>query len=761
MFLKTEEINENSKSLFIFNKYHLYIDIFKNKLNSFEIEVFSSPKLPENFFKYKYIIIFANISEAEKIIEKKELLNANKKTKILIIFFNDKENFIKIGKKISHEQLHQIKLINLDVNELNDEIIEKVFWFFLSSSKEISLNLDKNIRHVDLVKKNNFRFIKKIKIKNIWKKIIAFVFFLEFIFIIPLVISGVLLFKSSQYLIRFDIKNSENYLYYSTPFLSLTKKTYEYSRPVLSIFYLALIPDNLISLEENGYQLIQNGLDVTKNTQNIIEGILKKNKNKNEEENLIIRLDKLDFQINEIQKRISAIKQLINYDLPFFEKTRNNINNAEQAISQIKKFYEYRKEMLGENKEKKYLLLFANNMELRPGGGFLGSFGVLKFYKNTLTDLKIYDIYDADGQLKAHIEPPAAIRKYLNQPHWFLRDSNFSPDFSENIIKAEFFLEKEMNFKEFDGTILFTTSAINYILEAYGDIYLPDFNEHINKNNFYIKTQTQVEKNFFPGSIQKKSFLSSLVRNLMINLSSVSYKELIFSIKKSFEEKQIVINSKNTDLQSTIESYGWSGKMVIPKCASQTGNCLVDALMPVDANLGVNKSNFFLSRMISQKINIKETGEIENQLSILFKNDSPMTVFPGGIYKNYFQVFIPANSKIKKITKDGVLINDYEKNISGFYDNLSFYFEIQPKKTAEIKIEYSLENVIQKGKGAYQLIVQKQIGSANNDLILEFKFPNNIQIINQNFSALAKGTSLVYNTNLSTDKIFFIELLKE
>ena len=34
-------------------------------------------------------------------------------------------------------------------------------------------------------------------------------------------------------------------------------------------------------------------------------------------------------------------------------------------------------------------------------------------------------------------------------------------------------------------------------------------------------------------------------------------------------------------------------------------------------------------------------------------------------------------------------------------------------------------------------------------------------LVNQNFSALVKNNQILYNTELSADKIFFIELLKD
>ena len=103
--------------------------------------------------------------------------------------------------------------------------------------------------------------------------------------------------------------------------------------------------------------------------------------------------------------------------------------------------------VLGFEKDMKYLILFQNNMELRPGGGFIGSFGILDVKKASVSDFKIYDVNSADGQLKGHIEPPYPIRRYLPQPNFFLRDSNFDLDFTKNASAAANFLALETGLK--------------------------------------------------------------------------------------------------------------------------------------------------------------------------------------------------------------------------------------------------------------------------------------------------------------------------
>jgi len=81
-------------------------------------------------------------------------------------------------------------------------------------------------------------------------------------------------------------------------------------------------------------------------------------------------------------------------------------------------------------------------MELRPTGGFIGSFGLLNFENGKLGNLNVNDIYAIDGQLKGHVAPPDELLHFLGQPNWYMRDSNWSPDFPISAERAYMVLGK-------------------------------------------------------------------------------------------------------------------------------------------------------------------------------------------------------------------------------------------------------------------------------------------------------------------------------
>jgi hypothetical protein len=217
----------------------------------------------------------------------------------------------------------------------------------------------------------------------------------------------------------------------------------------------------------------------------------------------------------------------------------------------------------------------------------------------------------------------------------------------------------------------------------------------------------------------------------------------------------------NKDIQKSIDSLGWSGKLITPLCALNIDACSLDMFFPVDANLGVNKTNFFLERLLNLKVKITSDGLVKNTATLLYRNNSSEGVFPGGTYKNYLQIYLPLGSKIKHITKNGTLVEQYDTEDEGLFTKVSFYLEVLPKASDSIEIAYELRDPIPKGHGAYQLVVQKQIGTPNTDIHLEISLPGNISLINNNFSAVEKDGKVVYNTTLSSDKIFLIEFTKK
>ncbi|MBI4067600.1 DUF4012 domain-containing protein [Candidatus Gottesmanbacteria bacterium] len=468
----------------------------------------------------------------------------------------------------------------------------------------------------------------------------------------------------------------------------------------------------------------------------------------------IERLNRILSQIN--GDTASIEREIPKVEIPFFPKEEmlEKIRSNKEKLELVNNLLPIVSRVIKDEKAYKLLVLFQNNTELRPTGGFIGSYGLVNIKEGRIASFKIYDVYGADGQLRAHVDPPLAIREYMSQPNWFLRDSNFDPDFSVSGQQAEWFLEKETG-ERVDGVIGVNLTLLREILRSLGPIYLPDYKENITADNLFIKATVYVQKGFFPGSSAKGDFLGSLANALYFSLGSLNFNQwygLGGAIGAGLEEKNILLFFHDEELQAMVEERGWGGRMLDINCPIE--NCFADYIAINEANLGVNKANMYIVRKVEVVKNFAAGGGIDSIISINYRNDSPMEVFPAGTYKNYLRFFLPREAVVSSIKYDGREIeridrNDYGKDKT----EVGVWVEIPPLASKQVVIEYTLP-AITGNKFSYQLFYQKQAGERDTETDLQFGFPTNWKVRSRNFSAKREGDGYKYNTDALVDRVF-------
>ncbi|MEN9327273.1 MAG: hypothetical protein RI947_81 [Candidatus Parcubacteria bacterium] len=760
MNLRTEQNNEKLKILIIDKHGSEFSTVLKTRLEEYDNEVYVSPRLPQNIAMFEICFL---INESHRTLD---LITHFHGKRFVFIFLSARGKAEEFSLIIHKSGKKTIKVIHIDnpPETIPQEDLEKMLWFSFTQSNETILNFHyhklKKPMPLPLPDTPHPRKRHLFSIKRFLIGIPLVLLIIHILYIPPLALGTYYVYLQAQALKQQNLEEVLKYNQKSQSILNTSKQLYTFAKPVMLVFSLAFFSDNIFQINESANSIFSEAVPLMKTGQAYLSLFMKKHKTDDEQDLLLQQQKILYNSIGDLHQDLSFLYQKLPEWHPYLKKAKQQIKTSVAILDGARKLIPQLDTIFAKNGEKKYLLMFANNMELRPGGGFIGSFAVVTVKDYGLDEMQVYDVYDADGQLKAHIEPPDPIRKYLHQPHWFLRDSAFSPDYPENYEQAKFFLSREMNLPSFDGGILLTTTAIQSVLEAMGDLYVPDYNEMVNRDNFYLKAQLYAEKDFFPGSTQKKHFLSSVMDQMLIQLEDASFPKLVQMIDKSLNEKQLVLFFEDQSLQKIIDAQYWSGRMITPACTSDKQNCISDYLMPVDANLGVNKANFFINRNVTLNVSIDHNGRIRNKYVIELRNDSQNYAFPGGVYKNYMQIALPREAEVKEITKNGTLIEGYDE-LNDTHKTIGFYVEVQPQSSIEIVMNYELGSIVQNGRGIYQLIFQKQIGSSNYDFNFALSFPKNIYVVNQNFSPLVKDNSIHYNTTIKADKIFYIELLKE
>jgi hypothetical protein len=457
----------------------------------------------------------------------------------------------------------------------------------------------------------------------------------------------------------------------------------------------------------------------------------------------------------------------------------SQLDNLSQIISSTIDFWP---DALGFQGSRNYLILFQNNMELRPGGGFIGSYALLTINKGKIAGFKVYDVYDADGQLKGHIEPPYPIRRYLPSVHWYLRDSNFNVDFSKGAVASAVFLNTEMQ-QTVDGVIGIDLSFIRNLLAIVGPVKVADYNQTVTTDNFYQITQAHTEDNFFPGSTQKKDFLTSFYNafeNTLITKKNLSYLAFAQGLIQSINEKHVLFAFNNAGEQAAFAVNGWSSSLTQ---ADVNDNSIVNDFMGIsEANLGGNKVNYFITRSISQAVQIKSDQSVNETLTISFKNSAPKNLGAQGIYKNYLRIILPLNTTISDIQIDNQeqkiipAITDptvYEvknfvppsglevqKDQQSGKDIYGFLVNIQPQALKTIKVKYVLAQKINTSLSqlGYDLQIFKQPGVDILPYDFSLNFPANLKVVNNAKDIITNGQNTIFAAELAQDREVSINL---
>jgi hypothetical protein len=432
----------------------------------------------------------------------------------------------------------------------------------------------------------------------------------------------------------------------------------------------------------------------------------------------------------------------------------------------------------GFKEPKTYLVLLQNSNELRPTGGFIGSVGKATFEEGVLTDFAISDVYELDGQLKGHVDPPEPMKYLLGLEHWYLRDSNWDPDFKISGQKAAWFYEKESGV-QVDGVIALNVPVIVDLLTATGPIRLPDYNDVISADNFFGKSFYYTQNNFFPGSTQKSDFLGTLSRALTTTLTSdksVNSIAVFRAITAGLMRKDILFMFTDPDMQQFVEHFRWAGRV-----PGETGCegvdkefCMFDPIIAAEANMSVSKVNYFIKRDAQREISITPDGVVTQSYSLTLRNTSNILSKEeergkGGNYIPYIRFFVPDNTQMDDITLDGVPIHYIENSVSeGGLRAVGVAVDIQPGTKHTIRVTLTRTTPLVFGRGGTVLDVfnSKHPGVSDETIHTTIRYPiywkvtdeSKVKEVTQ--TLVAKEGQLEYNSTISQDQMIRLRFMK-
>lgn len=394
----------------------------------------------------------------------------------------------------------------------------------------------------------------------------------------------------------------------------------------------------------------------------------------------------------------------------------------------------------------KYLIIFQNNTEMRPTGGFIGSFATVQFkdYKVEKIDFNT-NIYKLDNAFiqNNQIDTPAPLAD-ISHNHWSLHDANFAVDYPQASKDIEWFYEqenkalsneqetkalsneqenkalsnKEETGDQVDGVMAINASLIKDLLTQTGPVYLPSYDLNVSADNFYTALAQKIEKEYFNDATKQienepKTILKDLMPILMDKAIGLPKQKLLKLVLTALDEKQILVQSNDPKIEQAVLGSGWGGEI------QETNG---DYLSINNANItdltqqknGGAKTSLSIKEKINYRVDNFD-GKLTANL-ILTRTHTGSYNWPDGVNINWTRILVPLGSTLMKaelngedITKKIEVTTESQKTTFGLWINTA------PQTSNVLSISYSLPFSLGP-KGNYSLLVQKQPGNIGDSL---------------------------------------------
>ncbi len=426
------------------------------------------------------------------------------------------------------------------------------------------------------------------------------------------------------------------------------------------------------------------------------------------------------FGGEKIKKGLSQAKQLVDQGVTF-------ISDARPLIKLLPS-------LLGDPKEKKYLVLFQNDKELRPTGGFITAYAVFRVESGVFHVDRSDDIYTLDNGIFGKPKAPAPILNYLPQvPLLNLRDSNLSPDFITSMDTFNSLYKKASGYVPVDGIIALDTNVLVSTIKILDDeVYAGgvkftskvdprcDCPQVIYELERLISTPKSVDlqvTTLAAVQAQRKDLIGVLLYAIMEKALKSSPKlywgPLFQDLLTQVEQKHVMFYIYNKDAQSGIEALNAAGRI-----RPYDG----DYLHINQANFGGAKSNLFVAETVTQNYEKATDATITKKITINYKNPhapSDCNLERGNlcinaILRDWIRIYVPLGSKLIDSKGSEVKMSTSDELGKTVFEG---FLTVRPKGSATLSLSYTLPFKVE--RGSLPLLIQKQPGTQGNEYTLE------------------------------------------
>lgn len=383
-----------------------------------------------------------------------------------------------------------------------------------------------------------------------------------------------------------------------------------------------------------------------------------------------------------------------------------------------------------------YLVIFQNDAERRPTGGFITAYATLKF-RLGIPSITFGNVYDEKLIQPGTENPDPTIAELIGGPffpgHGF-RDGNFQPDFpttAEELIRLYRLGYPEA---EFDGVIAVDFTAFEDLVEATG--------MEIGEAGLFAMIEQEVQDIDLhnPEELQnRKNFLTDIAKSVIKKAiwAPWNYSDVARSVVASLDSKHILLHFRDSKLQSRADEKAWDG--ALPSASNS------DLLAINEGNYGGMKSSRYITRDTLYDVDFSEdpeeglvaTANLKVQLAHRGDTAEPIS----GYYKSYWRIFTPLGTR-KTFGKVNQAFDDGSRQVWGKVINMN------PGEEREIGLKYALPATVVRDN-VYRLKLVKQPGSAADHVRVVVKLPQGFVSASEQFDV--RENLAIFETNLEKD----------
>jgi len=490
---------------------------------------------------------------------------------------------------------------------------------------------------------------------------------------------------------------------------------------------------------------------------------------------LSVGLEKTNLAIEQIEKASEIILAIDELTLPNELKAR--VIFAKQKVSEVSEILKTTSDhfpallkLLGDKHPHRYLILLQNNNEIRPTGGFIGSYAILDLNEGYIEKLETYDVYDLDGSYGGVIPPPEEFLTFTG--NWRFRDSNYSPDFPTSAQKARWFLEKEGG-PTVDTVIAINQGLLKDLLEITGPVQVGNFGK-LDSSNYNLLLSFIIEGKVW-GEQDPKHILKVFIpafKEAIIKEEHIS--AVTSKLYRAIQQKHIMAYSSDEEIQALFEALSLSG--AVHKSSEDE-----DYLSVINIATGGTKSEQFMDEQIYHDTEITQDGKIFDTVTVkrthLWNNsiyvewkrilskygfdympDNIIDILGRGENKVSTRIYVPDGSTL--IESDGAdVVTKYDKDLKKTY----FFTKLHTKagETSQVSIKYKLPFTLDFSPAStYKLIVEKQPGSHGSIFTKTLFTDEDVHVLatNPQEVIINQNNVVSYATNLVYDKYFSVVL---